>query len=161
MALNSQLKSNEQIILLCSVLFLAAFLVDMGGTIFYLLMAGFLHFSLFIAGSLVLGLFKAFVPQARFFRNVTLFALFNFWLLFFGMAGDFLWRMFVSNKLYADNDPLGEFFPFGMPVMDTECGDKLVNGATWGEFCATWLLICLSVWIFTIILYRKTRASLS
>jgi len=152
-----RLNRNELIPLFFSALSLTAGLMDMEGCFFYVVIVGIWHFILIAIAAIVLAIYKALRPKIRFARAITLFTLFNFHLLFWGMMGDFLWRMIISDKLYSDNDPCVEFTPFVTPTIDTEFGDKLINGTTWLDMYASWFFIALSVWTFTIITYRQTK----
>jgi hypothetical protein len=144
----------------CSVFLVLFLLDDCVGFLAYLFCVGGIQavITLFVL-SIVFGVCNLWPSESIFVRGIAPLFLFNFWLLFFGLIGDFAWEYFVYGKLYT-TDPFVDWMPFMVPgnwILDPGFHGALRPGTTWGQMYLAWFMIALPVWGLTIAAYRWTK----
>ena len=131
--------------------------------LFYVIIVG--GFQAFVLSLITLffGLTRLVYRKFCIKRRIIFYALFNGWLLVFGLAGNLLWHVIAEGRFYVNPDPLVEYIPFVIPggwTIHPGCGGSLTAGTTWNQMYLLWLTITIPVWIFSIFSYRWTRSRL-
>jgi ABC-type glycerol-3-phosphate transport system permease component len=81
---------------------------------------------------------------------VTRVLLFSALLYAWGCIGDGLFVAAFRDRIYVNRDPIGNFipwFPSTRYIVDTACGGRPINGATWNTLRLAWVAVAVPVWL--------------
>ena len=143
----------------CTVPLLCSFVAAPELFIVYLIVVGGFEFAIIALAVGMLAVVKLFHRKFFFSQALAKFAVFNLWLLIFGLIGNSVWDITAYGRLYINHDPVVEWIPFILPgqwTIDPVCGGSLTPGTRWLDMYLAWFAIALPVWVLAFFCYRWT-----